>query len=108
MTTLTKGKHGWKAEDLIDFNADEYQKLCVSTYKYGNELITRASVSTHRADGIVQHAFGLAGGGDYSERVIVTTARCTEKAVAAQHAEAMKQLDAVLERARAHYAKVKA
>jgi hypothetical protein len=101
MTTLSKGKRGWQAEDLIDFNGQ--QKLLIETYKYDGRLITHAAVNTYNGHGGFSHAFGLAGGGDFSERVIVTSARCTEKSVSEQHAQAMSQLADIQARARAHY-----
>lgn len=99
---LTKGKDGWRAKDLIDF--DGPRKLCVETYKYSGSMITRAAVNTYTDYGF-SHAFGLAGGGDYSERVIVSAERATEKTIAKQHAEAMEQLEQIIQRAKAHYAK---
>lgn len=105
MTTMKKGKDGWAAEDTIDFNGQ--QKLTISTRKSSTSgtLVTRASVSTH-SDGMISHSFALGGaGGDYSERVIVTPTRCTEKTVAEQHAKAMQQIADIEARARAHYEK---
>lgn len=79
-------------------------KLCIHTSKANGGLQTRASVSIHFGTSYT-HAFGLGSGlGDYSEKVIVTPTRCTEKAVREQHAQALTHAPAYFERAQAHYA----
>lgn len=98
---LMKAKSGWRAKDLIDF--DGAKKLLIETYKHDGRLISRAAVNTYTATGY-SHAFGLAGGGDYSERIVISRRHATEKAVAEQHAQAMQQLPLIAARAKAHYA----
>lgn len=85
-THLRKGRDGWKAESRIRLDekaADgKALELSISTYKFGPNLVTSATVSsvdggfrTHR---IYQ---------DYSKRLAVDVdARCTDKNVARQHA----------------------
>lgn len=103
LVAVVKGRDGWKAESIVEFEGAK--KLSIETHKYNGHLITRASVNTYTDYGF-QHAFGLGGGGDFSERVLVTTERATEKTVAAQHAKVMQQLPQIIERAKAHYTKV--
>jgi hypothetical protein len=100
---VTRGKDGWRAKQLFPFNGA--QMLCIETYKYDGRLTTRAAVNTYRMDGSYTHAFGLAGGGDFSERVTESRERATEKSVSNQHAQAVAMLPGIIERAKAHYAK---
>lgn len=102
MTLLSKRTNGWQAKDIFEFQGR--RKLEIWTYKINGHLISLASVNKYTSDGCYSHAFGFSNGGDYSERVIVTSERGTEKAVKAQHARAVSDhLTAVLERATAHY-----
>lgn len=103
--TLQKKARGWQADDVIEFQGR--RKLTLSTYKINGALVSVATVFKHSGDGILTHAFSYGGGGDYSERVIVTPGgRATEKTVTAQHARALADhLTAILERARVHYAR---
>lgn len=111
-TTITKGSSGWRATTFItlgpakdQFGDDGERRLCIETHKAvsGGGMLTRASVSLHK-NGMYSHAFGYNGQGDYSKRVIQSAARCTEKAVGEQHAQALSQAPALLEEAKAHYA----
>lgn len=98
-----KGKSGWRAENIVEF--DGPRKLAIETYKYDGAMISRATVNTY-GDLMMTHVFGLGGGGDFSERLIVTRpARGTAKAIVDQHAKALQQLLEIVERARAHYVK---
>ena len=104
MTTMRKGRDGWQATDTVEFQGP-YQ-LTIETHKMLDRmgLVTRASVSEHTEHGYT-HRCGMGAGGDYSERFMQSSQRCTEKSVAAQHAQAMSRLAEIQERARAHYAK---
>ena len=103
---VRKGRNGWEAENRFEFDGD--YKLTIETHKDSSgpssRLVSRASVSQHK-DGMMSHAFGLGSGGDYSERLIVSAARCTEKSVAGQHAKALEMLADVQAKAKAHYMK---
>lgn len=102
---LQKRKDGWKAENVIEFEGA--RRLSISTYKISGKLVSSASVNVYRGDGMgFSHVFGLLGGGDYSEYVIVTPgARASEKAVREQQVRALIALPQILERAKAHYVK---
>ncbi len=52
------------------------------------------------------HAFGLAGGGDFSKKLLVTPGICTQKKVDAQHAAVFTEaaVAALVEEAKAYYA----
>jgi hypothetical protein len=105
---LTKRKDGgWKAEDVfpLDQRTEEGERrLTVSTYKIDATIISRASVSLHRPDGVYTHRIGYGAGGDFSRRIIAQPGRGTEKAVAAQHAQALAMVPQLLIEAKAHYA----
>lgn len=103
MTELKKRKEGWEAKDVLEYAGS--MKLCIRTYKGSSGLVSYAAVNHYDGMGGYSHAYGLGSGGDYDERVIVSAQRGTEKNVAAQHGRAIAQLPAILERARAHYAK---
>lgn len=100
---MTKGKNGWNAKDVFPF--DGAYKLTIETYRSpGNGLLSRASVSKH-ADGFTTHRFGLGSGGDFSKRMLISTNRCTEGNVTAQHKAALDMLEQITAEAKAHYAK---
>lgn len=98
----TKKKDGWEAEHQFPFMGA--RRLSVRTYKYAGKLATWAAVNLYHEHGY-QHAYGLSGGGDFSERTLESAARATAKTVADQHAKALAMLPEIMERARAHYEK---
>ena len=108
MNDYTITRDAWKnlnASTVIDLGFDR-RRLRVSTCKGGAGIVSRASVEQVTEDGLgYTHAFGLAGGGDFSERLAtVPGARCTEKALRTAHEAALRALPEIEARARAHYA----
>lgn len=79
--------------------------LAITTSKSsGGGISSRAAVSFY-GETFVVHAFGLGSGtGDYSRKVVVNPARCTEKNLRLTHAEALKHVDQILAEAKAFYA----
>ena len=118
-TKVTKGKNGWEAETSISMgpaterHGDKVGErvLTIRTskgYGPGKGIDARASVALH-LDGWVQHVIGYGTpGGDFSQRILRSGAKCTEKAVRALHEEAITHADAILADARDHYAAQKA
>ena len=98
MTTVAKDIRGsWAAEDMIELTASTV--LIVDTHKiYDGKIVTRAAVHTRDGDFITHVMFQ-----DYSKQLTVSKVRCTEKNVAAQHAEAMLQIDDVRGAINLHY-----
>ena len=111
MTTMKKDiRNGWRAEDSFPLGEGmDGKTLCprtldITTSKnYNGKLVTSAMCSL-RNNGFTCHAFGFGGGGDFRETIIADAVSCTEKTVAAQHALAMQQIDAIKARAVAFYA----
>lgn len=108
MNAYTITRDAWKnlrAQTRVDLGFDRRQ-LRIETCKSGAGIVSRASVLQQTEDGASwTHAFGLAGGGDFSERLsTVPGARCTEKALRTAHEAALRALPEIEARARAHYA----
>lgn len=109
-TVIEKRKDGWHAKTLITLGPAPAQEhmahrgpgervLSISTYKNSRGLGSYASVA-HHYDGCVSFAIG----GDYSKHLIQTQERCTEKAIRAQHAQALALAQQILDEAHAYYA----
>ena len=100
MTYLRKDIRGsWSAKDEIELAANRV--LSISTTKVSSgAIVTRASVAV-RDGAFLSHMMCR----DFWKQLIVSQSRCTEKNVAAQHAEAMAQIDTVHSVVTAHYAK---
>jgi hypothetical protein len=78
--------NGWQATTVYHLPMDH--QLIIDTSKSQNQLITRATVYRVKDEGSytsMRHTFGMGGAGDYSRRLAVSDARCTEKNVAYQH-----------------------
>lgn len=106
-TYVHKTIDGWKATTDIELGpvTDHSGRpgervLRFSTSKYNSNIVTRASVHV-RADGFESFAVSR----DFSMRVRVTQARCTEKTVRESHNAALLFKDDIVEKAKAHYAK---
>ena len=100
MTYLRKDIRGsWSAKDEIELGANRV--LSISTTKVSSgAIVTRASVAV-RDGAFLSHMMYR----DFSKQLIVSQLRCTEKNVAAQHAEAMAQINTVHSAVTTHYAK---
>ena len=96
-TYIKKGANGWQAETC--FPLPENRELRFRTSKrYDGTLSTTASVS--RIDGSfrVHEVYQ-----DYMATIRVERVRCTEKAVTAQHLDALKDKDIVMAEVKAKY-----
>jgi len=100
MTRIYKDTHNnWKAADTIRLVANRV--LEITTHKvYDGTVVTTASVHIIEDSGFMTHRVY----NDFSQRLMTTRVRCTEKAVAAQHAEAMTKKHEILEAVTAWYA----
>lgn len=74
--------------------------LVIYTYKSSKGLASIASVEHHD-----EHIVSFVLYGDYRKTVAQSKARCTEKAVAALHAESLAKVSAITEDAIAFYRK---
>lgn len=98
MTTVQKGLRGtWEAQDHIELGNDRV--LRISTHKVSDgTLVTTATVQIRDGNFLSHRMFQ-----DFSQRMMTADARCTEKNVAAQHAECMKKVDELKEAVTAWY-----
>ena len=97
MTQVSKGRDGFQAKDSIQLDGKRF--LEVMTSKSGGRLGTSAHVAIHENGFVTWNMFG-----DFRERCMVTTQRCTEKSVTAQHATVMADIEGIKARAKAFYA----
>lgn len=99
MTIVRKDyRNNWSATDHVDLVANRV--LVIGTTKTSDgTIVTRASV--HVRDGVLLYALFS----DFSQRLMTTKDRCTEKNVIAQHACAMTKLNEIHSAITAHYAK---
>lgn len=105
-TTFGKGSVGWSAKTTLDL--PDARQLVIRTERrvFGGGLATNGTVFTINGDGTTTHVMGLgvAGFGDYSERLMLTQpARITEKAVRQQHEQVLARIDAIRDQALAYY-----
>lgn len=100
MTIVQKSIRGtWEAVDEIELGSGRVLK--VSTHKVSSgDIITTATV-LKREGGFLSHMMFQ----DFSQRLLVSAVRCTEKNVTAHHATALMQLGTVRQAIDAHYAK---
>lgn len=103
MTKLHKDFYkNWRAQD--DYELDGGKVLQLSTSKVnGGSIVTRATVHIHDGDFLSHRMFT-----DFSQCIKTSRDRCTEKNVAAQHAEAVGKLAEIKEAVTAWYAKEEA
>jgi len=107
---MKKGKLGWNAEAefMLEARQDGDRVLRVSTSKSARGLQSFASVSLHQPNGIITHVFGAGDQGDFSERIINSDKRATEKNVRDQQQEAVDMVGKIMLRIVTHYAAVDA
>lgn len=112
-TEMKKDKSGWEARTEIvigiapvdTMNDTEGTRLLslVTSKNYNGNLETRATVFNVRAHSR-QHAFGLAGGGDFSKKVCAQVGvKGTEKAIRTAHENALQFLDGLIIEAKSYY-----
>ena len=119
-TKLEKGRNGWRAATQIilpDVQAHGARPDSFGVSKAGDsrlDLTTRkdshggissiADVSFYGVDGFTVHAVGFGSpSGDYWRTVLKSGDRCTEKAVARLHAEALARLPEIRAEISLHY-----
>lgn len=106
-TTVNRDSHNrLRVRTIIDMGFDR-RELHIETDKgYRGGIETSATCYQITEDGCGrQHAFGLAGGGDFSKQLKVSPARGTEKALLALHTEAMTTIEDTVKACVEHYVK---
>ncbi len=107
-TQIYKHRDGWRAEDRIPLGAakggmgkEGTRMLHIDTHKTSRGgLVTHASVMVHTPDGGMSCVLF----GDFSERLMQSNVKCTEKAVRTQHEHVMREYAGSLpDRVRAFY-----
>ena len=95
---LSKGRDGWKAETHIDLNNGRHLSITTRKGKGGG---LRAGAQAYRIENgfMIYELFG-----DYFEKLATSPSRCTEKAVAELHRQALLKLDEVRESVAKFYA----
>lgn len=99
MKTVTRKDYygSWTSKSQMDLPNDHVLQIHTSKVSNGT-LVTTATV--HKVEGkMMTHRMFT----DYSKRIAVEKARCTEKNVVAQHTAALEQLDQVLLEVNAKY-----
>ena len=92
-------RNGWRAQD--DYELGDKKVLQISTSKVSSgSIVTRATVHMHNGAFLSHRMFT-----DFSQCLKTSRDRCTEKNVAAQHAEAVGKLEEIKEAITAWYAK---
>ncbi len=94
---ISKGRDGWKAETHIELEGGRW--LDISTWKSNGGIRSRAHC--YRCEGAFR-IYALFQ--DYSATLATSPARCTEKAVAELHRQALGKLDEVKAAVAAFYA----
>lgn len=109
-TTFFRDSQGWNGKTTVEMPGK--QELIIETSRcafgndLGNGLFTRAAIWRHDEHGFKSHAAGLAGTGDYYERLELSIPkRITEKAVREQHAAVIARIDDIRSKVLAYYSK---
>ena len=101
MTVVQKSVRGtWEAQDHIELGNDRV--LRINTHKVSDGSIVTSATVQIRDGMFLSHRMFT----DFSQRMMTAAVRCSEKNVAAQHAEAMGKLAELKEAVAAHYAKL--
>ena len=94
---LVKGRSGWQVKTY--FPLPDGRELCFNTSKYPDgSLCTTASVS--KRDGLCRTFVMFQ---DYMKTIRREKVRCTDKAVQAQHLDALKDKDIIMAEVKAQY-----
>ena len=105
-TTYFRDSQGWNGKTTVEMPGNQELIIETSRRAFGNGLSTRAAVWRHDEHGFKTHAAGLAGTGDFYERLELTSPkRITEKAVREQHAAVIARIDAIRSKVEAYYSK---
>ena len=98
MTQLRKDiRNNWAAEDNVELENDRVLEIRTMKVSDGT-IVTRATVNVRDGSFMSHRMFH-----DFSQRLMTSQNRCTEKNVAAQHAEAMTKKAELLEAVAAWY-----
>ncbi|MCR6481043.1 hypothetical protein NU688_33135 [Variovorax sp. ZS18.2.2] len=105
-TRYYRDRDGCKASTSVPL--ENNRELSIVTRRLtaaGGQLVTSANVSTLK-DGYSVHVMGFGtAGGDFSQRVVVTSpARVTEKVVREQHEKALANIALITQGVERHYA----
>lgn len=95
--TISKGREGWEAQTDVELDAPYV--LEIRTYKSQRGLVSNVTRFKNENGGKSFIMFG-----DFTERLILSKDRCTEKTVIAQHTAAMSDIEGIKARCAAFYA----
>ena len=105
-TTYFRDSQGWNGKTKVEMPGNQELIIETSRRAFGNGLSTRAAVWRHDGRGFKSHAAGLAGTGDFYERLELTSLNLImEKAVCEQHAAVIARIDAIRSKVEAYYSK---
>jgi len=95
MTTVTNGLYGWKAVDIVPLSCVPDKQINLATMKRASgSVATIVNVETVTKYGVIYSPFS-----DFNKVLIKRKVRATEKAIRAQHEEAMRDLDILVQEA---------
>ena len=102
---LTRDRKGQLSASTRIALDDTHELRIVTSKDYRKGVSTDARVFTRTGEGSWSHAFGLAGGGDFSKTLAHDrSARATEKTLRDMQATAVAGVEALIAEARQHYA----
>lgn len=96
----------WKCENDIELGNDRILRISTSKV-YSGALVTTATGHKRVGDGALQHIFSMGfdgEGDDFRKALASSKVKCTSKAVAGQHGEALNRAALLVSDATAHYA----
>jgi hypothetical protein len=105
-TRAHKGKDGWQVETSYTLSGSPERILRVSTYKRGQELLSRASVHKVIGQGMLEHVIGFHGrrAGDFRKDVRREMVKMVTKRVASDfHQRAIATVAEIIVEASEHY-----
>lgn len=101
-TRIRKGIHGWTAE--TDHRIGDDRVLSILTMKRSDGSLT-TTATVHRLEtlrGMPMKSFAF--GKDFHKAMLTEQVRCTEKAVAKQHADVLSHISTIKAAVEFHYA----
>lgn len=99
-TRIRKGVHGWTAETEVPIG--DNRVLSILTMKrWGGALSTAATV--HHIETLRGMSMKSFAWTDYHQTHLTEQVRCTEKAVAKQHADVLSHISTIKQRVAEHY-----
>lgn len=100
-TRIRKGVHGWTAETEVPIG--DNRVLSILTMKRSDGSLT-TTATVHRLEtlrGMPMKSFAF--GKDFHKAMLTEQVRCTEKAVAKQHADVLSHISTIKQRVAEHY-----